>query len=278
MSSGRIDYHIHTSLCRHAEGSLEEYAEKAYSAGLVEIAFADHIPIQHPILAESCMKRSELDGYVEKVLDLREAWKGRMTVRLGLEADYVDGYEEYVSDIIDAYPFDVILGSVHTVDGWGVDNEKYIHMFEQGNIEEMYFTYFTHVEMAAKTGMFDVMAHPDLIKKFGYVPDLDDWSDLYAGALDAIAGMGVGMEVNSSGLRKPIREQYPCRAFLKEAVRRGVKFVTGSDAHAPEEVGMDFDFVYTLLREEGVEDLLTFSRRKRGVISINDKGRYHDKA
>lgn len=270
MNGKRIDYHIHTRRCGHAEGEMNEYVEQAYKLGLAEIAFTDHIPIQHPVLEEHCMDRNELDGYVDEVLGLRKSWDGDIIIRLGLEADFAEGYEEYVQDILDAYPFDLVLGSVHTMDGWGVDNEDYISRFEQGNVEEIFYAYFTHVEKAVRTGMFDVMAHPDLIKKFAYFPEIDDYSDLYVGALDAIAGMGVAMEVNSSGFRKPAGEQYPDKTFISEAVRRGVKCVTGSDAHAPGEVGMDFDRMYGLLQGEGITDLLTFDRRKRGVISIID--------
>ena len=139
MNSQRIDYHIHTHRCGHATGDMEEYVEKAFEIGLAEIAFTDHIPMEHPVLEEYCMNRDELDGYVNEVLHLKDVWKDRITVHLGVEADFAEGHEEYVQGILEEYPFDVVLGSIHVMDGWGVDNEKYIHKYEQGNIEEIFF-------------------------------------------------------------------------------------------------------------------------------------------
>jgi histidinol-phosphatase (PHP family) len=268
MTGVRIDYHTHTARCRHATGTMREYLEAACARGIAELAFTDHIPMTHPVLAPFCMAEGELDGYVAEVLELRDEFAGRIRVKLGIEADFVAGEERHVAALLAAHPFDVVLGSVHVMDDWGIDNDRYLEYYRAGNIEEIFSRYFEHLAMAARTGLFDIISHPDVVKKFNYLPARADYSDLFAGAVDAIAASGMAIEINASGFRRPVGEQYPGRAFLRRCLDRGVPLVTGSDSHAPAEVGADFDRVYALLAEEGVTSLATFTRRRRGVIPL----------
>lgn len=262
-----IDYHTHTVRCKHAEGSMEEYVESACAQGFSEMAFTDHIPMEHPMLSPFSMSADELEGYVDEVLALKERYKERIGIKLGIEADFTEGTEEYIQSVIDSYPFDLVLGSVHTMDGWGVDNPDYSYKYEEGDVAEIFRTYFTHLEKAVRTGMYDIMSHPDLVKKLGFLPD-EDYSGMYTGVLDAMQEMGVSMEINSGGWQKPAEEQYPSFGFLKAANKRSIPVSTGSDAHAPDEVGRDFDRLYGLLEEAGYNAVVSYTGRVRSEVNI----------
>ncbi len=264
-----IDCHIHTSLCKHATGEMEEYVVSAVSKGLDEMAFTDHIPLDFPVLRDCCMYERELEGYVRNVLDLKERYKADIAVKLGMEADYIEGEEERIGKIIELYPFDVILGSVHMMDGWAVDHPDYRYRFEEGNVLEIYRRYIYFLMKAVKTGLYDVMAHPDLVKKMNFFPDNADITELFREVVDVIADNDVCMELSSAGLRKPVREQYPGAGILRYAASRNVCVTTGSDAHSPGEVAADFDRMYSLLSDNGITAVCSFTGRERKEIPIS---------
>ncbi len=259
------DYHIHTARCGHAAGRMEEYVERALKLGLPEIGFADHVPMywldqrdRDPTLA---MPPEQLPEYVAEVERLRAAYPG-ITIRLGLEADYIPGYEEKLQPLLEGYPFDYVIGSVHYIDGWGFDNPAYRDGYWEKDINRLYREYFKLVRLAARSGLFDVVAHPDLIKKFGYRPR-DDLREVYEETARAFAVAGVCVEVNTAGLRAPVGEIYPAPGFLRACCRHGVPATTGSDAHAPSQVGADFDSARRLLVEAGYEEIAFFKGRKK---------------
>ncbi|MCL2767081.1 MAG: histidinol-phosphatase HisJ family protein, partial [Peptococcaceae bacterium] len=169
-----VDYHIHTKMCGHAFGEMEEYIAVARSKGLKEIGFSDHLPLyflspeQRP--EGYAMTPEMLPDYVASVERLREE-TGNVRVKLGVEGDFVPGFTQQLGDLLNSQSFDYVLGSVHFVDGWSFDNEEEIEQYNKWNILDLYENYFTTLQKAAESGFFDIMAHPDLIKKFGYVPE-----------------------------------------------------------------------------------------------------------
>lgn len=234
-----VDFHLHTSRCGHARGTTEEYIRAARARGLKVIGFADHIPMywlpekqRDPELA---MGLDELTGYIEEIRFFQKKYPD-MTIRLGIEADYIPGHEEKLKELLSRYPFDYVLGSVHYVDGWGFDNPAYISRYQEWDIDELYRRYFKLLQRAALSGLFDVIAHPDLVKKFGYRPK-NDLLPLYQETAKIFKDAGIYVEINTAGLRAPAGEIYPHPDFLKECLRQGLKFTLGSDAHAPEQVG-----------------------------------------
>ncbi|MFZ5647242.1 MAG: histidinol-phosphatase HisJ family protein [Bacillota bacterium] len=264
------DYHIHTSLCGHARGEMEQYVEEARKKGLKEMGFSDHVPMcwltdecRYPGLA---MDETELPGYVSRVLSLREKTP-ELSIRLGLEVDYIPGWEKGAGNIISQYPFDYIIGSVHFIDGWAFDHPSYIDGYGGRDIGEIYRNYFDLICRAAGSGVFDIMAHPDLVKKFGYRPDKAS-TDLYRQAARSFAAAGVCVEVNTAGLRVPAGEIYPSLEFLRLCRLEGVPASTGSDAHAPELVGANFSEAVELLKEAGYDEVAMFSGRRRKMMKI----------
>jgi len=250
------DLHTHTARCGHAQGMEEDYIEKALELGLAAIAVTDHIPFywlpaeQHdPSLA---MPPEALPGYVESVLALKEKYRGRIEVLLGIEADYIEGQEEALRALLAAYPFDVVLGSVHWLDGFWVDAPSSRHRYEQGPeaVEGIWRAYWTKLEKAIRSGLFDVIAHLDLPKKFGFFPR-KPLAALEERVLAALVEQGVAVELSSAGRRKPVGEDYPSRRWLERLAEARLPMVLSSDAHAPEEVGFAFGELAALLTRFG---------------------------
>jgi len=259
------DYHIHTSRCGHATGEMKQYVEQAIKLGIKEIGFADHIPMywldekqRDPGLA---MSEDQLSEYVTQVLDLRETYQ-EITIRLGIEVDYIPGCEARARLLINAYPFDYVLGSVHYIDGWGFDNPAYLEQYQSINISDLFYKYFSQFQAAACSRLFDIMAHPDLIKKFNYRPT-ESLKQLYRDTARVLRDAGVCVEVNTAGLRALVNELYPAPDFLAACYQYGVPVTMGSDAHAPEQVGYGFAAGRDLLMRSGYTSLATFNQRKR---------------
>ncbi len=259
------DYHIHTARCGHASGRMKEYIEQALARGLTEIGFADHVPMywlaegdRDPELA---MPESDLAGYVAEVERLRTAYPD-ISIKLGLEADYIPGYEDGLRRILEQYPFDYVLGSVHFIDGWGFDNPAYIGRYKTLDLGRLYRRYFELVQQAARSRLFDIMAHPDLIKKFGFAAGFD-LNDLYDETAGIFAEAGVCVEVSTAGLRVPAGEIYPAEGFLRACRKYAVPVTTGSDAHLPGQVGHEFDRAVELLTRVGYSKIAVFKQRKK---------------
>jgi histidinol-phosphatase (PHP family) len=195
----------------------------------------------------------DLDTYVDAVVHARE--RG-LPVKLGLEVDYVPGREDEMRALLAPYPWDYLLGSVHFIDGLGVDGEP--RLVDEVGVENAWHRYFETLACAARSGLFDSLSHPDVIKIFG---DRVEGFD-YAEIADAIAESGVAVEVSTAGLRKPVGELYPHPDFLVACRERGIPVTTGSDAHSPDVVGRDFDRARELLRSAGYETVTVFERRK----------------
>jgi histidinol-phosphatase (PHP family) len=260
-----IDYHLHTKRCGHASGSMEEYARQAAGLGLAEIGFSDHFPMLHIEDRSLAMGLEELPRYVEDVLTLGRSFTG-LQVRLGIEVDFIPETLPRLRTLLADFPFDYVMGSVHYVDGWGFDDPRYLEGYEGRDIFALWSRYFELLAEAAECGLFDVLAHPDLVKKFGFRPE-EDVSALYEKCLDRVAA-GLVVEVNTAGLRKPVNEIYPSRRFLEMCGEREISVTLGSDAHRPEEVGRGFEEALELLRLAGYESLTAFKARQRDYVQL----------
>ncbi|RDV84292.1 histidinol-phosphatase [Ammonifex thiophilus] len=261
---GLVDYHVHTARCGHAVGEVGEYLRQAEKVGLKELGFADHLPLyflppeeRDPGLA---MPQAQLGDYVREITGLKG--KSVVEVKLGIEADYVPGWEEELRKLLSAHPFDYVLGSIHFLDGWGFDNPAEIEGYRGKDLDLLYEQYFSLLQRLASSQLFDVVAHPDLIKKFGFLPSRD-LKPLYQETVKIIAAADLAVEVNTAGLRHPVKEIYPAAEFLFLCRRYRVPVTLGSDAHRPEDVGRDFDRALELLREAGYCEVAVFTARKR---------------
>lgn len=260
------DYHMHTPLCRHATGWPIEFAGRAVQAGLSEIGFSDHSPMPSDNFDDWRMKFSELTSYVEAVGEARRAFPG-LQIKLALEVDFIPGYEKWIQELSAAHPWDYLIGSVHYVDSWALDSPFELDQWKLRDIFDVWSRYFDLLSQAANSGLFDIIAHPDLCKKFGHVPR-QDCTPLYRHFLEKAARNGVAIELNTAGLRKECREIYPSLQFLKIARSLDVPITFGSDAHAPEEVGMNFDDAVALARQAGYSASTRFTNRKAASSAL----------
>ena len=244
------DYHSHTARCGHASGLPAEYVRTARELGLAAIGIADHLPLLPQYDPELTMKMSDLPIYVAEVLALKAESPGY--VLLGVEADYRPQTVAAVRDLLAAHPFDYVIGSVHFLGDWALDDPRSISGYADRDIDEVWLEYLQLVGDAAESGLFTIMGHLDLVKKFGYRPtralDLE-----LNGLVHRIARSGVLVEINTAGLHRPVKEAYPTLDILRRLGTAGVGITFGSDAHRPEEVGRDFDHAVGLARSGGHE-------------------------
>ena len=246
----QADYHIHTFWCGHADGTMEEYVEHAIALGLPEMGFSPHLPLDIPIEDKVCLTFEEMEAFLDEFNRLRKAYADAIPLRLGGEADYIPGTEKEIERLNQQYGLEYLIGSIHFLGDWAFDHPKYIDGFSKQPIDRVYSDYFGLVADAAKTGLFDVIGHLDLPKKFGHRPENGCVSHAER-ALAAMAGAGVAVEINTAGRDKPAAEFYPCREVLAACRRAGIKLTFGSDSHAPGEVGRYFDEAADLARSVG---------------------------
>jgi histidinol-phosphatase (PHP family) len=261
------DYHIHTPLCRHATGEPVDYAKRAVETGLTEIGFSDHSPMRQDNFDQWRMNDNQLDEYVAKV---RKAQKDfpQLTIRLALEVDYLPGGEDWIRELAARHPWDYFIGSVHYVsDSWAIDDPQKLSEWKHRDSFEVWSTYFGRLTMAAESKLFEIIGHVDLPKKFGHRPT-QDCTPLYEKFLDAAKKSGCAIELNTAGLRKDCKEIYPSREILQLAFKKNVPVTFGSDAHAPNEVGMNFAEAISLAREVGYKECCRFARRKREFVTF----------
>jgi len=267
------DTHTHTARCGHAVGRDEEYVEAAIAAGLSAIAVTDHLPFywlrreRHDL--RLAMAPEELPRYVDAVLALKERYRGRIEVLLGIEADYVAGFEEALEAELERYPFDVVLGSEHWLDGWCVDDAASVLRYREGQaeVDRIWARYAGAAIAAARSGLFDVLTHLDLPKKFGFRP-----SEPFAGREDdvvaAVVASGCAVELSSAGRRRPVAEDYPAPALLRRLVGAGVPLVLSSDAHAPAEVGFAFADLAAAATAAGAPEVRVFRGRRGYPVRV----------
>ncbi|MGQ9530226.1 MAG: histidinol-phosphatase HisJ family protein [Candidatus Bathycorpusculaceae bacterium] len=256
-----VDYHIHTEASLDAKGSMEEYVRKADEKGLDEIGFSEHIIFQNV----KDMPLNPTPTYLQHFLNLKV--RAELPVKLGAEVDFIPHLAEKIRDHIQKYPFDYVIGAVHLIGEWSVDSPSQIHEYAKRDILKVYEEYFTLVKELCNCRLFDILAHPDLIKIFGFKPKTDI-SQIFMETAEAMAKSNICAEINTSGLRRPCREIYPSEQFLKILHSYNVPIVFGSDAHEPEDVGRNFREVIKLAKEVGYTHACIFSKRGREFIKI----------
>ena len=259
--SALVDYHMHTPLCGHAEGAPEDYARQAVAVGLKEIGFSDHAPLLAHERENISMEPEELPEYHRMIKAVKEQFQGGLEIKIGIEADFDPGYENQTLAMLDAFPYDYVIGSVHFLEDWGFDNPDEIKIWEQVDVTDIYRKYYRLLRQSAASGLFDIMGHVDLVKKFGHLPAADLEEEIRATAA-IFKNSGIAIEINTAGLRKPVKEIYPSLSALKIYCRAGVPITFGSDAHAPLEVGRDFLKAAEWAAAAGYKEFVTFKARR----------------
>jgi len=261
------DYHMHTPLCRHAVGDPAEYARQAVALGFTEIGFSDHSPMPRDDFDNWRMFDRQLDEYVANIRQVQKDFP-ELTIRLALEVDYLPGGEDWIRQLAARHPWDYFIGSVHYVsDSWAIDDPQKLSEWKHRDPQEVWATYFERLTMAAASGLFEIIGHADLPKKFGHRPPANELA-LCEQFLATAKQHNCAIELNTAGLRKDCREIYPSRQILELAHRTGVPITFGSDAHAPGEVGMNFADAVRLARSVGYTECCRFTQRKRETIQF----------
>ena len=272
------DYHLHlrpddagTDAADYfTPANVDRYRAVAEEHGIAELGCAEHIyrfaqaldVWHHPLWRESAV--DDLDAYAGFVRE-------QTGLRLGIEADFIAGREDQMATLLESVEWDFVVGSVHFVGEHAVDHDGYeVFDHRTERPDELWRRYFVTLGEAARTGLFDILAHPDLVKMWGAgrpVPE-GDLRRFYELAMDGIVASGIAVEVSTAGLRKPVGELYPSREFLSMCVDAGCPVALSSDAHVPGDVGRDYDRALALLDDVGVTDLAVFERRERRMEPI----------
>jgi histidinol-phosphatase (PHP family) len=266
-----LDYHMHLrGVADGREGALDHrveaiqpFLETARAAGVDEIGFTEHVyyfrrtrPLwEVPYHTERCVY--DLEPYVEAILGAKRLG---LPVKLGLEVDYAPGREEETRELLSPYPWDYLLGSIHFIDDLCVDGAP--RLIDGVGLDAAWRRYFDTLAAAAESGLFDSLAHPDLVKIFGVRPERELEEELHEQVVEAIAAAGVAVEVSTAGLHKRIGEIYPDADLLRAFRARDVPITTASDAHVPALVGEDFDRALELARATGHDTVTVFDSRR----------------
>jgi histidinol-phosphatase (PHP family) len=266
------DYHVHlrpdepgTTPDRYfTRPNAERYREAAGARGIEALGVSEHIyrfrqaldVWAHPFWRRWAV--DDLDAYTEFV-------RSETDLRLGIEADWVRGREAPLHELLEAREWDYVIGSVHFLSDGAVDMEGEHDVWRSNDADEVWARYFDELGAAARSGLFDILAHPDLVKVWGgHRPaPRGDLRRFYDRAMDGIAASDVAIEVSTAGLRKPVGEMYPAPALLAMCVEAGRPVALSSDAHVPEDLGDRYDQALALLRSLGVEEVAVFERRER---------------
>ena len=256
-----LDYHTHTHYCNHATGTMASYVETALARGIREMGFADHAPFMPQPWMKLAATFEEYEQYVSDVLRLRQEYP-EMTLRLGCECDWVEGKEKEIETFLAAYPHDYVYGSLHFVRGFAYDMQEGIPGYQGRDLNQLWHDYFDDLARMAETKLFDILSHPDLIRKFAYQAPGDP-KRFYEKTVPRIAAAGMAIEVNASGLFHFTQGPYPTLDFLRMARQAGIPLVYGSDSHAPEHVGCCAAVCQALAAEAGYTAWTRFAGRRR---------------
>lgn len=257
------DTHTHTRLCRHAGGDPVDYARAAAARGIPEIACTDHIPFPNDPQPSIRMTRAEFDTYLDLVREAQAA--GLCTVLLGIEADYQrDLVPGHIRSVLDAADFDLVLGSLHTGPFWDLapDDPAATPAF----VEQMNRTYYLRMAELARTGLYDVCAHFDIVKRAGIHAPEQLLAEIVPPALDAVAAAGMAIEINTSGFDHGAAAAYPSLQILAWMKERGIPITFGSDSHDPAQIGRHFEKAIALARAAGYTHRARFRRRKMTAV------------
>jgi len=271
------DYHVHlrpderenTAARFFTRANAERYREAAAERGIEELGVAEHIyrfnqaleVWDHPFWRTYAV--DDLDDYCAFV-------RQETDLKLGIEADYIPGREDRMANLLDGRDWDYVIGSVHFIGDEALDTDEFSVWTQTASAERIWARYFETLGEAAQSGLYDILAHPDLVKVWGKERPLPD-GDLrrfYYQAMEVIADFDVAIEVSTAGLRKPVGEIYPAPAFLEMAIDAGKPIALSSDAHTPDLLGYEYERALELLDSMGVKELAVFERRQRRMEPV----------
>ncbi len=270
------DYHLHlrpddldASPAEYfTPANVERYLDAADAAGIEELGVSEHVyrfsaaleVWDHPFWKEQAV--DDLGAYCDFV--------SASPLRLGIEMDYVPGREDRIANLLENHDFDYVVGSIHFVGDRAVDDDAYDIWDGANDPDHVWARYFETLAQLIRSGLYDIVAHPDLVKMWGHgrpQPERDPRFH-YEPAIEAIAESRIAVEVSTAGLRRPVAELYPADGFAEMCVDAGAAFSLSSDAHVPEDVGRDYDRALEAMSDWGIEEIAVFDRRERRMESL----------
>jgi len=255
------DYHMHT-LLSDGKNSHEEMIEEAIAIGLDEIGFSDHLCLKPVAWALSDV---DIPVMAEQIEMLQERYKDRIAVKFGLEVDYLDGMEPEIKHLIDSLPLDYVIGSVHFIGDWNFDTDK--SLYGKWTNDRLYELYFELIQKAARSGLFDIIGHLDIIKKFRIYPETDQ-SELIERTLKIIKENKLVVELNTGGMDRPCTEFTPSPTIVGRCYHHSIPMTITSDAHKTDQIGRHFETAVELIKSIGIRELVTFNKRKKSALFI----------
>jgi len=256
-----IDLHNHTPLCKHAKGEPEEFIQKAIEKEIKIYGFADHAPMEFDYKYR--MSFDEMEKYEKKIKALKKKYKDKIEILLGYEVDFTPIVDKRVLE----RKVDYLIGSVHFLDNWGFDNPEFIKEWDKRDVNDVYKEYFSKIEEMANSKIFNIVGHIDLVKVFGHKPK-NNIKDLAKTAIKAIKNADMVIEINTAGLRKPVKEAYPSDELLEMILNENIDITLSSDAHSPEQVGYKLNETIEKLKNLGITELTYFKNKQRYKIKI----------
>jgi len=261
-------YHVHSNLS-DGQNTIREFVHAAAEADIDEVGISDHyVLLPGGTTVDWSMPLDALPAYIDDIRAAADEIGDGVVVRYGLEADYDPDTADELRGILQDYPFDYVIGAVHFVDGFPVDEcAENWNKLSQTERNDLIRSYWTRIEQMAASGLFDFAAHLDLYKKFGHLPTIDISADI-AAALDALATAGMAAELNTAGWKKPIGELYPSPDIIRECKARGIPVLINADAHKMADLTLHYDHAEAILRDVGYTQKAVFQARQMTLVPL----------
>ena len=257
-----VDLHNHTILCNHATGSMEQYLNMAVEKKIKYFGFSDHAPMNFD--TNYRMGFEDMKKYENSVTALKQKYKNNLQVLLGYEVDYLEGY---VDKRVLTADVDYLIGSVHFLNRWGFDNPKFISKYKNRDIDTIWKEYFEAITRVAKSGLFDIIGHIDLIKIFNFHPK-KSIKKIAEQSIKEIKKANIVVELNSAGLSKPTKEIYPSENIMELLCEYNIPITFGSDAHKPDAVGSYKKELHVLAKKYGYDKCAIFVKKERMMVKF----------
>lgn len=258
---GMVDYHMH-SILSDGMDSYEDMVLMAIAKGLDEIGFSDHVCLK-PV--DWAVRIEDIPVMTRQILDLKSKYIDQIRIRYGLELDYFPGQETALSKLIERIPVDYVIGSIHFIGDWNFDTDQ--SLYGKWSNDKLYAKYFKLVQQAANSGLFDIIGHLDIIKKFRIYPETNQ-DQLFEDTIKIIKANNLVVELNTGGLDRPCAEFTPGLKLLELCYKHHVQVTISSDAHSAEQIARHYESAISLLSQIGYSEIIGFNNRIRRIIRI----------
>jgi histidinol-phosphatase (PHP family) len=257
-----VDLHNHTILCNHATGSIDEFVQNAIEKKIDVFGFTDHAPMHFD--EKYRMSFNEMEKYESAVLHVKKKYEKEIEILLGYEVDYLPNMID--SRVLES-KVDYLIGSVHFLNKWGFDNPEFIGKYKDKNIDKIWEDYFDAIEDMAKTGLFDIVGHIDLIKIFKFLPT-KEIKQIAQKAIKQIKKSNMVIELNSAGLRKPVKEIYPGTEIMELMREHDIPITFSSDAHKIEDINFKKSAALEYAKSFGYKKCAIFKNKEIEMVNF----------